>query len=64
MSFEKYRNYPELKRFIELGGEHTEEGEKYLMEHPKIYMDAMEWDFFYFHRVSFGDTESIHKSYE
>ena len=64
MSFEKYRDFPDLKRFMELGGEHTEEGEKFLIAHPKLFMDSMEWDFFEWHRRKFGDTELIHKSYE
>lgn len=64
MNLRKYSKFPKLKRFFELGGEHTEEGEKYLIDHPKIYMDVMEWDFLQWHRVRLGDTDLIHKGYE
>jgi len=59
--YSKFDKFPELKRFMELGGQHTEEGEKYLIENPKLYKHAMEWDLICAYRISFGNNEGIHK---
>lgn len=59
--YSKFDKFPELKRFMELGGQHTEEGEKYLVENPKLYNQAMEWDLICEYRRGMGDNEKIHK---
>ena len=61
MDFKKYSKFPKMKRFFELGGDHTPEGEKYLRENPTIYKEAMEWDYFFQFRIILGKGEGIHK---
>ena len=61
MRFHKYAKFPKLKRFFELGGDHTPEGEKYLRENPTIYNEAREWDYFFQLRIILGNDERIHK---
>ena len=60
MNVEIYSKFPRLKRFIELGGQHTEEGERYLVENPIIYREATDWDYFYQQRKSLGEIYIIH----
>ena len=61
MDFKKYSKFPKMKRFFELGGDHTPEGEEYLRENPTIYKEAMEWDYFFQFRIILGKDEGIHK---
>ena len=60
--YSKLCKFPELRRFAELGGQHTEEGEDYLIKNPQIYNQAMEWDLICAYRSCMGDTQRIHKS--
>ena len=59
--YSKLGKFPELKRFVDLGGQHTEEGEKYLIENPQLYNQAMEWDLLCEYRMGMGGDERIHK---
>lgn len=59
--YNKYCKFPRLKKFIELGGEHTQEGEIYLRMNPVIYNEATQWDYLSQIRKSIGDNETIHK---
>jgi len=58
--YSRFNKFPELKRFMELGGQHTEEGEEYLVENPQVYNQAVDADFIYQLRVFMGDNKVIH----
>ena len=62
MKFQRYGKFPKLRRFAELGGDHTEEGEKYLRENPVIYDEVILWYRLHQQRIIFGNEEGIHKS--
>ena len=57
----RFDKFPELKRFMELGGQHTKKGEEYLAQNPQIYNQSMEADFIYQLRVFMGDNKVIHE---
>lgn len=43
------------------GGQHTEEGEKYLYETPDVYEEVLLWNVFFLMRTKLGGIEKIHK---
>lgn len=59
--YSRFNKFPELKRFMELGGQHTKEGEEYLAQNPQIYNQAVDADFIYQLRVFMGDNKVIHE---
>jgi hypothetical protein len=59
--YSRYSKFPELRRFVELGGQHTKEGDEYLGENPKVYNQVLEYTHIHQIRRCMGESKVIHK---
>ena len=59
--YSRFDKFPELKRFMELGGQHTKEGEEYLVENPQVFNQAADANFMDQIRLIIGDNKVIHE---